>query len=41
MSSPSPLASIKAQGPHYPTLVYAGGFVLVVLAFYHLAHRRR
>jgi hypothetical protein len=37
----SPIASIKAQGPHVPTLVLAVGAFLVVLFVYHLAHRRR
>jgi hypothetical protein len=37
----NPLAAIKGQGPHYPTLVYALGAALVVLVLYHLAHRHR
>lgn len=36
----SPIASIKAQGPHYPTLVYAVGAALVFLVLYHLVHKR-
>lgn len=35
----SPLAAVKAQGPHVPTLAYAAGIVLAVVVLYHLIHR--
>lgn len=37
----NPLAGLKAQGPHYPTLVYAIGAGVLLLGLYHLMHRRR